>query len=222
MSASRDRPARQRIARRAALELRPGQVVNLGVGIPTLIPDHMDPGTQVFLHSENGVLGVGPSPAPGEEDPDLINAAKRPITALPGASFFDSAAAFAMIRGGHVDVAVVGGLQVDEEGRLANWNLPGEGVLGVGGAMDLAVGARRVIVAMTHLTPDGRPKLVRRLSLPSTSPRPVDLVITDRAVFRVRGGALWLEELEEGLTLAELQGMTEARFFVGEFRPYRQ
>ena len=205
---------RHRIARRAALELEPGQVVNLGVGIPTLVARYLDPGRGVFLHSENGLLGMGPPPPAGQEDPDLVNAAKQPVTILPGGCFFDSAAAFAMIRGGHVDVAVVGGLQVDQRGLLANWKLPGQTVLGVGGAMDLAAGARRVVVAMTHCTPDGRPKLVRQLSLPATSSRPVDTVITEWAVFRVREGCLWLEELHESMTLEQLAALTEADFRV--------
>jgi 3-oxoacid CoA-transferase B subunit len=202
------------IAARAARELRPGEVVNLGIGIPNLIPGHLGTDTEIFLHTENGLLGVGPRPDPDEVDPDLVDAAKRPITALPGASYFDSASSFAMIRGGHVDVAVLGALQVSERGDVANWAIPGKDVLGVGGAMDLVVGARRVIVTMTATTPQGDPKLVRDCTFPLTARAAVDVVVTERAVFRIRDGALVLTELLDGASVEEVASVTEARFTI--------
>jgi len=214
-----DAQAKLRIARRAAMELRPGDVVNLGIGIPTLVADWV--GEDVYIHTENGLLGVGPAPAPDEVDPDLVNAGKQPVTERPGSAYFDSAQSFAMIRGGHVGVAVMGGLQVDEEGNLANWALPGQDVLGVGGAMDLACGARRVIVTMLHTTRAGEPKLVRRCTLPLTARRVVDTVITELAVFRFREGKLCLEEVLEGLSVDDIRRVTEARFECGLVRPYR-
>lgn len=215
---------RMRIARRAALELRPGEVVNLGVGIPTLVADCLPPDLTVFLHTENGMLGVGPSPAPGLEDPNLINAGKQPVTELPGASYFHSADSFAMIRGGHIDVAILGALQVDEHGRVANWSVPGRSVLGVGGAMDLLTGARRVIVTMTHTNQRGEPKLVPECTYPYTSLRTVDVVITDMAVFRwVEGRGLVLTELAPGITLDEVRACTAARFHVAsEIQPWQE
>src|SRR5262249_15882094 len=197
-----------RIAARAAQELRPGEVVNLGIGIPNLIPSYLGPDTQVFLHTENGLLGVGPRPEEEELDPDLIDAAKRPITALPGASYFDSASSLAMIRGGHVDVAVLGALQVSAAGDIANWAVPGKDVLGVGGAMDLVVGARRVIVTMTATTSSGEPKVVPECTYPLTAVGAVDVVITELSVFRVRDGGLVLVELIDGATLDEVKAAT--------------
>ncbi|MFL5369898.1 MAG: 3-oxoacid CoA-transferase subunit B, partial [Myxococcales bacterium] len=173
------------IARRAAKLLQPGWVVNLGIGIPTLVSKYVDEGA-VFLHSENGVLGVGPPPTPAQLDVNLIDAGKRPITVRPGAAYFDSAQSFAMIRGGHVDAAVLGALQVDGRGIIANWAIPGELVLGVGGAMDLLSGVRSVIVVMSHTTREGEPKIVSALTLPKTSIRPADYVVTELATFRVR------------------------------------
>ncbi|BDG59831.1 3-oxoacid CoA-transferase subunit B [Caldinitratiruptor microaerophilus] len=215
---------RWRIARRAALELRPGDVVNLGVGIPTLVADCLPPGLTVFLHTENGMLGVGPSPAPGSEDPYLINAGKQPVTELPGASYFHSADSFAMIRGGHIDVAILGALQVDERGRVANWAVPGRSVLGVGGAMDLLTGARRVIVTMTHTGPGGEPKLVPECTYPITSVRPVDVVVTDLAVFRwVNREGLVLTEVAPGVTVDDVRARTAARFRVAqEIQPWQE
>ncbi len=202
---------RDLIARRAAGLLREGWVVNLGIGIPTLIARHIDPDV-IFLHSENGILGVGPPPAPGELDVDLIDANKRPITQRAGVSFFDSAASFAMLRGGHVDAAVLGALQVDERGLLANWAVPGEPVLGAGGAMDICVGVRTLVVAMTHTTAEGAPKLVPRCTLPITSIRPADWIVTELGTFRCEGGALALVELAPGATLEEVRARTTAAF----------
>lgn len=202
------------IAARAARELHPGEVVNLGIGIPNLIPGHLGAGTEIFLHTENGLLGVGPRPAEDEVDPDLVDAAKRPVTALPGASYFDSAASFAMIRGGHLDVAVLGALQVSERGDIANWAIPGRDVLGVGGAMDLVVGARRVIVTMTSTTPAGEPKLVRECTFPLTARTAVDVVVTELAVFRFRNGSLVLTELFEGISVEDVRRVTEANYTV--------
>jgi 3-oxoacid CoA-transferase B subunit len=205
---------RARIAERAARELRPGEVVNLGIGIPNLIPGFLDPDAGVFVHTENGLLGVGPRPSEEEIDPDLIDAAKRPVTALPGAAFFDSAASFAMIRGGHVDVAVLGALQVSSGGDIANWAVPGKDVLGVGGAMDLVVGARRVIVTMTATSSIGEPKVVASCSYPLTARAAVDVVITELSVFRVREGALVLTELLGGASVEDVTAATEAPFEV--------
>jgi 3-oxoacid CoA-transferase len=205
---------RVRIAERAARELRPGEVVNLGIGIPNLIPSLLGADTDVFLHTENGLLGVGPRPSEAELDPDLIDAAKRPVTALPGASFFDSAASFAMIRGGHVDVAVLGALQVSGSGDIANWAVPGKDVLGVGGAMDLVVGARRVIVTMTATSSSGQAKIVPECTYPLTARAAADVVVTELSVFRMRDGVLHLTELLDGVTLEDVQAATEASFVV--------
>ena len=205
---------KRRIAARAAQELRPGEVVNLGIGIPNLIPGFLGTGTEVFLHTENGLLGVGPRPLEEELDPDLIDAAKRPVTALPGASYFDSAQSFAMIRGGHVDVAVLGGLQVSARGDIANWAVPGRDVLGVGGAMDLVVGARRVIVTMTSTSSSGEPKVVPECSYPLTARAAADVVVTELAVFHVRNGALHLTELLGEATLADVAAVTSAPYVV--------
>jgi 3-oxoacid CoA-transferase len=212
MSASAD--PKVVIAERAARELRPHEIVNLGIGIPNLIPGFLGSDAAIFLHTENGLLGVGPRPSEAELDPDLVDAAKQPITALPGASYFDSASSFAMIRGGHVDVAVLGALQVSERGDIANWAIPGKDVLGVGGAMDLVVGAKRVIVTMTSTTPGGEPKLVRECSFPLTARAAVDVVVTEQAVFRFRSGSLVLTELLVGARVEDVASVTEARFTV--------
>ncbi len=203
-----------RIAARAAEELHPGEVVNLGIGIPNLIPGFLGPDTSVVLHTENGLLGVGPRPGDGELDPDLIDAAKQPITALPGAAYFDSATSFAMIRGGHVDVAVLGALEVSGEGDIANWAVPGKDVLGVGGAMDLVVGARRVIVTMTSTSSRGEPKVVERCTYPLTAAGAVDVVVTELSVFRRIDGALHLTELLDGATVEDVAADTTAPFVV--------
>ena len=202
------------IATRAARELRPGEVVNLGIGIPNLIPSLLGPDTDVYLHTENGLLGVGPRPSEAELDPDLIDAAKRPVTALPGASYFDSAESFAMIRGGHVDVAVLGALQVSGGGDIANWAVPGKDVLGVGGAMDLVVGARRVIVTMTATSSSGEPKLVGECTYPLTAPAAADVVITELGVFRFRPEGLVLTELLGDATLQAVAAVTAAPYVV--------
>jgi len=199
------------IARRAAQELKSGDIVNLGIGIPTLVVDFLPEDLHVFIHTENGMLGVGPTPE-GDADPDLINAGKLPITEQIGCSFFSSADSFAMIRGGHIDVAILGSLQVDGKGRVANWSVPGQAILGVGGAMDLLVGAKRVIVTMNHTTRDGQPKIVETCTYPLTAERPVDLIITELAVFAVERDGLVLKELMPGATLEEVRAKTGAKF----------
>ena len=201
------------IAARAAQELRPGEVVNLGIGIPNLIPGLLADGPNVFLHTENGLLGVGPRPGEDELDPDLIDAAKQPVTALPGAAYFDSAQSFAMIRGGHIDVAVLGALQVSISGDIANWAVPGKDVLGVGGAMDLVVGARRVIVTMTATSSKGEPKVVSGCTYPLTARGSADVVVTELSVFRLRDG-LVLTELLGGATLDDVAAVTAAPYRV--------
>lgn len=215
------------IARKAAALLEPGWVVNLGIGIPTLVSKYIDQGT-IFLQTENGLLGMGPPPGEGRIDPNLVNAGKQPVTELPGASYFSSADSFAMIRGGHVDAAVLGALQVDERGRVANWNIPGQPVLGVGGAMDLLVGARVVIITMTHTARDGSPKIVKKCTLPLTSLRPVNWIVTELATFKVEGERLMLVEISPGVTLDEVREKTEGFFDVdikmplGRIDPYRR
>lgn len=203
-----------RIAARAALELRAGEVANLGIGIPNLIPGLLRPDSGVVLQTENGLLGVGPRPGEDDLDPDLIDAAKRPVTALPGAAYFDSATSFAMIRGGHVDVAVLGALEVSAAGDIANWAVPGRDVLGVGGAMDLVVGARRVIVTMTSTSSNGSPKVVTRCSYPLTAAGVVDTIVTELSVFRVVGGKLRLTELIGDATVDDVVAVTSAPFDV--------
>lgn len=201
---------REGVAYRVACELPEGSYVNLGIGIPTLVGDFLPPGKDVFLHSENGILGVGPKPAPGAEDVDLINAGKEYVTVIPGASFFDHPTSFSMIRGGHLTHAILGAFEVAANGDMANWRTPGEKVPGVGGAMDLAFGVKNVWVTMTHVTNKGKPKILNRCSLPLTAPRCVKRIYTDMALIDVTPEGLVLREFAPGLDPAAVQAKTEA------------
>lgn len=203
------------IAKRVAKELKDGDIVNLGIGLPTMVANYIPEGVNIFLQSENGFIGLGPAPEAGKEDKHIVNAGGQPVTILPGGAFFDSATSFGIIRGGHVDVTVLGALQVDEEGNLANWMIPGKMVPGMGGAMDLVVGAKKVIIAMEH-TQKGSPKILNKCTLPLTAAKQVDMIITEMGVMEVTDKGIVLKEINPEFTVEEVQAATEAKLIIAD------